>query len=363
MSKGAGGLKIRGRGDVRHDNHRRRPGRHDGGRLRRRQKEQTLLIAKEVGGQVSGTLGIDDMGYQFIEGIELIAKFEEQVRKFPIDIKTGKTVKSLTKVHGGGFEATDQDGERYQGRETVTQPAASGPGCWACPARRCCGGRASPIARSAMGPLFAGMEVAVIGGGTPRWRRLSTCRRSRAASTYIADRPYGDPVLREKVAEAANIDVTLEHDTMEVMGNGIVSGIRIKDLKNGAEKTVPVTGVFVEIGLIPNSDFVRDLLDANELGEIMINCSCETGVSGLYAAGDVTSVPAKQIVVAAGEGAKAALQAHLFYRSAPAKGGGRAGAILAQQPCYLSGIGDCVQGRRCAKAVTVNLSCCIYIRG
>ncbi len=78
-----------------------------------------------------------------------------------------------------------------------------------------------------------------------------------------------------------------------------------------------MAGIFIEIGLIPNSDFVRDLLTLNELGEIMINCSCETGVSGLYAAGDVTSVPAKQIVVAAGEGAKAALQAHLFLQKCP----------------------------------------------
>ncbi len=257
------------------------------------------------------------MGYQFIEGIELIAKFEEQVRKFPIDIKTGKTVKSLTKVHGGGFEVTDQDGERYQGR-TVIVASGKRPRMLGVPGEEMLRGKGVTYCSVCDGPLFAGMEVAVIGGGNSAMEAAIDLSKI-ASSVHLISLTglTGDPVLREKVAEAANIDVTLEHQTMEVMGNGIVSGIRIKDLKNGAEKTVPVTGVFVEIGLIPNSDFVRDLLTLNELGEIMINCSCETGVSGLYAAGDVTSVPAKQIVVAAGEGAKAALQAHLFLQKCP----------------------------------------------
>lgn len=124
----------------------------------------------------------------------------------------------------------------------------------------------------------------------------------------------GDNILKEKAMEASNITIMTEHQTIEVLGEGMVSGIRVKDIESGKEQVLGVGGVFIEIGLIPNSDFVRGMLTLNELGEILINCACETEVPGLYAAGDVTNVPAKQIVVAAGEGAKAALQAHQYLQ-------------------------------------------------
>ena len=98
------------------------------------------------------------------------------------------------------------------------------------------------------------------------------------------------------------------------MGDPAVSGIRIKDLKTGEEKVLEVSGVFVEIGLVPNSDFARDLVKLNGLGEIEVSCAGETLIPGLFAAGDVTNVPEKQIVVAAGEGAKAALQAYRYLQ-------------------------------------------------
>ena len=88
----------------------------------------------------------------------------------------------------------------------------------------------------------------------------------------------------------------------------------IKDLKSGESKRLEVTGVFIEIGLVPNSEPVRELVELNKWGEVPINCSCETAVPRLYAAGDVTDIPEKQIVVAAGEGAKAALQAHRYLQ-------------------------------------------------
>jgi alkyl hydroperoxide reductase subunit F len=280
-----------------------------------RQKAQTLLLAKDVGGQVNWTLGIENyMGYQFIEGIELIAKFEEQVRKFPIDIKTGRTVKSLNKLRGGGFKVEDEEGGRYSGR-TVIVCSGKRPRVLGVPGEEKLRGKGVTYCSVCDGPLFAGMDVAVIGGGNSAMEAAIDMSKIASRVYLVSLTPLtGDHVLREKVIEAANIEVATEHQTMEVTGNGLVSGVRVKDLKGGAEKVLQVAGIFVEIGLIPNTDFVRDLLTLNELGEIMINCSCETGVPGLYAAGDVTSVPAKQIVVAAGEGAKAALQAHLFLQ-------------------------------------------------
>jgi alkyl hydroperoxide reductase subunit F len=91
----------------------------------------------------------------------------------------------------------------------------------------------------------------------------------------------------------------------------------IKDLKTGVRKQLDVSGVFVEIGLVPNSDMAKSLLKLNQAGEVPVNSSCETEVPGFFAAGDVTNVPEKQIIIAAGEGAKAALTAHRYLRRLP----------------------------------------------
>jgi alkyl hydroperoxide reductase subunit F len=279
-----------------------------------RQKADTLLLSKDIGGQVNWTLGIENyMGYQFIEGLELISKFEEQVRKFPIDIEIGSEIKSLIRVHGG-FEIEVANGTNYVGR-TVVICSGKRPKMLNVPGEERLRGRGVTYCEVCDGPLFQGMEVAVIGGGNSALEAAIDMSKI-ASHIYLASLTplTGDHILREKVQEAGNVTILTEHETLEIAGAETVSGMKMRDLKNGQEKELKVEGVFVEIGLIPNSDFVRGILTLNDLGEIMVNCMCETGAPGLYAAGDVTNVPAKQIVVAAGEGAKAALQAHQYLQ-------------------------------------------------
>ena len=115
-------------------------------------------------------------------------------------------------------------------------------------------------------------------------------------------------ILEEKAEVEAWVEV------VEVEGSSRVEGITIRDLKTAEERKLEVGGVFVEIGLIPNSELVKGLVKLNTLGEIEVNCANETGIPGFFAAGDVTNVPEKQIVVAAGEGAKATLQAHKYLQ-------------------------------------------------
>ena len=124
----------------------------------------------------------------------------------------------------------------------------------------------------------------------------------------------GDAILIEKLRDAKNIGIFTEYQTEKIEGKDFVKGILIKTLKSGKSRRLEVNGVFVEIGLVPNSEPVRELVQLNKRSEVPINCSCETAIPGLYAAGDVTDVPEKQIVVAAGEGAKAALQAHRYLQ-------------------------------------------------
>lgn len=279
-----------------------------------RQKANTLLLSKDMGGQVNWTLGIENyMGYQFIEGADLIARFEEQVRKFPIEIQIGEEIDRLMRVHDG-FEIATADGITYAGRTAIIC-SGKRPRMLSIPGEERLRGRGLTYCEVCDGPLFQGMDVAVIGGGNSALEAAIDLTKIAAHIYLVSNTPLtGDHILIDKAMEANSVTVLTEHQTMEVMGDISVSGVRVKDGKSGQERELDVGGVFVEIGLIPNSDFAKGVVTLNEFGEILINCACETTVPGLYAAGDVTNVPAKQIVVAAGEGAKAALQAHQFLQ-------------------------------------------------
>ena len=118
---------------------------------------------------------------------------------------------------------------------------------------------------------------------------------------------------------ADNLTIYTEQQTEKILGQDTVEGIVIKDLKTGNSQQLDVTGVFIEIGLVPNSDMVKDLVKLNQVGEVPINAACETEVPGFFAAGDVTTVPEKQIVIAAGEGAKAAFRRTAIYGDCPSR--------------------------------------------
>ena len=121
-----------------------------------------------------------------------------------------------------------------------------------------------------------------------------------------------DDILVERVTRLEHVEVLMQHETVEVLGDNQVTGVRIRSRQDGSERTLDIDGVFVEVGLLPNSAFAMDVLELNEYGEIIIDCQTRTGVPGVFAAGDVTNVRDKQVIVAAGEGSKAALRAHEY---------------------------------------------------
>lgn len=279
-----------------------------------RKRLKTLLVSVDVGGQTNWTNDIENyMGYQLIEGPELIDKFESQVRRFPIDIKTEMDVTSVSRVEGG-FELRVASGETFQGRTAII---ASGkrPRPLNVPGEERLRGRGVTYCSTCDGPLFEGMSVAVIGGGNSALEAVLDMVKIAERVFMVSLTPLtGDQVLIDRVKGSSNVAIFTEHETREVLGDTGVSAIRIRDMKGGEEKTLDVRGVFVEIGLMPNSEFARDLVTLNQVGEIVVSCAGETGIPGLFAAGDVTNVPEKQIVVAAGEGAKAALQAYRYLQ-------------------------------------------------
>ncbi len=279
-----------------------------------RKKLATLLISKDLGGQANWTLGVENyMGYQFIEGAELMKKFEEQVKQFPLDMKIGQGVSTLTRT-GEGFEIRADGNDLYQARAVVIATGKR-PRSLNVPGEEKLVGRGLTYCAVCDGPLFAGMKVAVIGGGNSALEAAHDMIKIAEQVYLVSLTPLtGDQVLIDKINSAKNLTIFLEHEVVEIVGEKFVNGIKIRDLKNKQENELEVSGIFVEIGLIPNSDFAKEVASLNRSGEIEINSSNETGVSGLFAAGDVTNVPEKQIVIAAGEGAKAALQAHRYLQ-------------------------------------------------
>jgi alkyl hydroperoxide reductase subunit F len=279
-----------------------------------RKQLKTLLISGDIGGQINTTLGIENyLGYQFIEGPELIDKFNTQVGKYPIEQKIGVKVSRLSKT-SGGFRATDEAGESYQSR-VVVFAAGKKPRKLNVPGETEFSGRGVSYCAICDGPVFTGQRVAVVGGGNSALEAvLDLVKIAEHVDMVSLTQLTGDQVLIDQLKDAKNLNVFIEYQTEKIVGQGFVSAMVIKDTKSQEKKRLAVGGIFIEIGMVPNSEPIKDLVELNRWGEVPINCSCETTVPGLYAAGDVTDVPEKQIVVAAGEGAKAALQAHRYFR-------------------------------------------------
>jgi alkyl hydroperoxide reductase subunit F len=277
----------------------------------------TLLITSDIGGQVNWTNGVENyLGYQFIEGDDLISKFQKQVSQFPVEQKIGLNVTQITRI-AGGFEIVSESGDKFQGKAVIL---ASGKR----PRRLNVAGEIELTGRGVTycnicdAPDYTGQKVAVVGGGNSAIEAALDLVKIAEHVDMVSVTPLtGDPILIQKLSEANNLTIYTEQQTEKILGQGKVEGIVIKDLKTGNGKQLDVSGVFIEIGLVPNSDMVKNLVKLNQTGEVPVNASCETEIPGLFAAGDVTTVPEKQIVIAVGEGAKAALQAHRYLQRLP----------------------------------------------
>jgi NADH-dependent peroxiredoxin subunit F len=282
-----------------------------------RKNLDVLLVSMDIGGQVNKTMGVENyMGYQFVTGPELMAKFGEQVSRFPVKQVIGETAASIQRIQDG-FEAILTDGDRYQSR-VVIYATGKRSRSLDIPGEAEYVGKGVSYCAICDGPVFAEQRVAIVGGGNSAVSAaLDMAKVASHVDLVSLTKLNADAVLVNKLVIGANLSVYEEHRPVCILGDVFVQGLDIADIKTGESKHLDVTGVFVEIGLIPNSDAVRNLVKLNERGEVLINCSCETGIPGLYAAGDVTDIPEKQIVVAAGEGAKAALQAHRYLQRLP----------------------------------------------
>lgn len=274
-----------------------------------RKKMSILVISPDIGGQAAWSGDIENYtGYQFISGPDLAAKFEEHMRKYNIELKEGEMVIDLKKLVDTTLVKTGK-GE-YQAKAVIVASGKRSRELGA-PGEKEFKNKGLTYCATCDGPLFSGKEVAIIGGGNSALDAALQMVKI-AKKVYVINntqRLGGDPVMREKVEKDPIVTVFNESRVTAVLGDKFVNAIKIA--VSGEERTVNVQGIFVEIGLIPNTDFAKDLAK-NERGEIKVNSRNETNIPGIFAAGDVTDVPEKQIIIAAGEGSKACLSAFRY---------------------------------------------------
>lgn len=269
-----------------------------------RKKISTLVISRDIGGQAALSGDIENYtGYQFITGPELSQKFEEHLRKFKIDLKENESVEQISKEADIILVKTDKGS--YKGKSLII---ASGKRSkeLGVEGEKEFKNKGLTYCATCDGPLFSGKDVAVIGGGNSALDAAIQLERiaNKVYIINIAEDLTGDPVLREIIKNNPRFIVFNNTQVSRISGDKMLKSISVKN--KGRERPLDAQGVFVEIGLIPNSEFIKDV-EKNELGEIKVNPLNETSVKGIFAAGDVTDVPEKQIVIAAGEGSKAAL--------------------------------------------------------
>ena len=269
------------------------------------------MVGVKIGGQVLDTNEIENIiGTVLTTGAKFAETLEKHLKEHEIAFKEGHLVKEIKEDRKDKILITD-DGKSYKTKTVIVATGAK-PRSLNIPGEAEYVGKGVHYCSTCDGPFYKGLDVAVIGGGNSGVEAALDLSGIAKSVTLIEFMPElkADKVLQEKLAEQPNVKTILNSATVKVNGNEFVESIVYKSRETDEEKTLNVEGMFVEIGLSPRSEVVKDLVETNKIGEIVINPeNNSTSVDGIFAAGDVTSIRQKQIIIAMGEGAKAALGA------------------------------------------------------
>ncbi|PIW68748.1 MAG: thioredoxin-disulfide reductase [Candidatus Omnitrophica bacterium CG12_big_fil_rev_8_21_14_0_65_42_8] len=269
-----------------------------------RKRMKFLMVTKDIGGQAAWSSDVENYpGYQFITGPDLVAKFQEHMQKYGINLKENEEVVELEKKDKIIYIKTTK--ESYEAK-TVIIAAGKRVKEIGVPGEKEYKNKGVTYCVTCDGPLFAEKDIAVVGGGNSALDAAIQMMNiaNKVYLINITDRFIGDSIMQEKIRNNPKVKILHNTRVESITGDKFVKGINVDT--HGKKESLDVKGIFIEIGLMPNSWFAKGV-DKNEKGEIKVNCANETNVPGIFAAGDVTSVPEKQIVIAAGDGAKAAL--------------------------------------------------------
>ena len=286
---------------------------------------RTGVAAERFGGQLHDTLGIENLpGTPYTEGPKLAGELKRHVGEYDIDLMDlAKAVKLVPAKQEGGLHTVELgNGASLKARSLILATGAR----WrnlGVPGEAEYRNKGVAYCPHCDGPLFKGKRIAVIGGGNSGVEAAIDLAGVVGHVTLIEfdSKLRADEVLQAKLRSMANVEIVTNGQTTEILGaEGKVNGLRLKDRESGDERTVELEGVFVQIGLVPNTEWLEESgLELTEHGEIVTDDEGRTNLPGVFGAGDVTDVPYKQIVVAMGEGSKAGLSAFDYLiRTEPA---------------------------------------------
>lgn len=281
-----------------------------------RKKLKTLIISKDIGGQTAWSSDIENyLGFSMITGPDLVKKFEEHLEEFKDDVELRVSISGIKKLakKGGDFVVTTGDGKTEMARAIIIA-GGKVPRALGVAGEKEFLNRGVTYCAWCDGPLFKGKDVAIIGGGNSALDAALNVSKlvNQIYIINITPELTGDPVMIDKVTALPHIRIMNSTEVVEIEGDRIVDSVRVRSRDGGLEKDLPVSGVFIEVGSLPATDYIKDSIKLNKDGEIIIDKHNMTSLEGVFAAGDITDVIEKQIIVAAGEGAKAAIQASQY---------------------------------------------------
>lgn len=276
-----------------------------------RKNLKVLMLTKDIGGQAALSGDVENYpGFTMITGVELARRFREELMTFEnqgLWVKEGVEVTELTGADPD-FVVKTSDGNQYHG-ETVIIASGRNPKMLNIAGEKEFFGKGVATCTACDAPFYKDKDVAVVGGGNSALdASFSLIKVARSVTIInITDSLRGDEILLKNVTTSAKVKVLNNHEALEILGDQTVGGIKVKDKASGQESVIPVSGVFVEIGWTPSTGFDK-VTNKNDIGEIEVDEYGATSVPGIYAVGDVNNIWGEQIVIAAGEGAKAALR-------------------------------------------------------
>lgn len=275
-----------------------------------RKRLKTLLITKEWGGQSTVSPDIQNwIGTPSISGDALAKSLADHLRAYADDVLTIKDKSLATKLtkDTDGFKVTLEDGSAESARAVLVASGSKRRQLTA-PGADAFENKGLTYCASCDGPLFAGMDVAVIGGGNAGFETAAQLLAYAKSVTLLhhGDKFKADPVTIDSVLKHPNMKAIAGAETTAIIGDKFVSALRYKEAATGAEHELPVSGIFVEIGMIPNTDFVKDVLPLDEYARVKIDpWTQKTEVPGVWAAGDCTNIKYHQNNISAGDAVKA----------------------------------------------------------
>lgn len=269
------------------------------------------IITKDFGGQMLETSDVENwLGFQSINASDLLDKFQEHIKSFDIPVAMGSAVAGIIK-EGDILKVSTDDGLLYSGKAAIVATGKRHRQLNV-PGEKELTGKGVAYCATCDAPFFKNRKVVVAGGGNSAFTTALDLLKVGADVTMIqySENWRADSLLQDRVREFDRIRFLSYYQILRVEGQEKVTAVVARNRATEEEETIPADGLFVEIGLISNSDLVKGIVELTPNGELEIDCACRTNVGGLFGAGDVTTVPYKQLIISAGEGAKAALAAY-----------------------------------------------------